>query len=90
MAKRFKEAKNLIMQLLAKSLPNDCMNFVRTSDGWISFEYNGEKFETDPYLIVYAGRNVEGRRVQTTASKLMTKLLYSDHKEQINKWYSEG
>lgn len=78
---------NKIIALISYSLGEDSHSFSSDSsraEKLVSFVYRESKFVSDDFLNIKEYSEYKVNYIDSVSSRLMTKLLYSDHKEEIN------
>jgi len=74
--------KSRLVQLISVALPNDAHTFVSVKNG-VSFYYDDVEFVINNYFMV---QEIINKKEKTTvASKLMTRLFYSENKELVER-----
>ena len=78
---------NSIVSLIFSTLKHDSYNFQKLSNNRVMFTYFNKDFISDEFLNIVEPNTINHFGLNTISSRLMTKVLYLDHKEVIDKWF---
>jgi len=86
-----KPTRHKVISMLQRALGENCYNFeavnaTQFQPFFITFEYEGLDFKADSWLVISQINN--GKSERTVASVLMTKLMYSENRDEIESWFS--
>lgn len=86
--KMIDQSSNSVIGLINSTLGEKAYNFVEDRE-FIVFTYLDLSFRSDNFLNIEQYSSVKHKFMHTATSLLMTKLLYAEHKDIINKWFNQ-
>ena len=79
---------NSTITLISSILKDDSYNF-RTKGNKLYFVYREHEFVSDEFLLIQEYIEFNKKYCDTVSSRLMTKLMYSEHKDIIEKRFNK-